>query len=74
MASRPGLHIHRLGQRGDVLDAFGHLRPAYGLEADECVLIRPDGYVGAILAFDAEGVAQLEAYLERVGLPSGAAV
>lgn len=74
VASRPGLHIHRLGQRGDVLDAFGHLRAAYGLEADECVLIRPDGYVGAILAFDAEGVAQLEAYLERVGLPSREAV
>jgi len=74
VASRPRLHIHRLGQRGDVLDAFGCVRAAYGLEADECVLIRPDGYVGAILALDAEGAAQLEAYLERVGLPSREAV
>lgn len=74
VASRPGLHIHRLGQRGDVLDAFGHVRAAYGLESGECILIRPDGYIGAILALDAEGVAQLEAYLERMGLPSREAV
>lgn len=69
VASRPGLHIHRLGQRGDVLDAFGCIRAAYGLEVNECVLIRPDGYVGTILALDVEGIAQLDAYLERVGLP-----
>nr|WP_314092346.1 FAD-dependent oxidoreductase [uncultured Shinella sp.] len=74
VASRPGLHIHRLGERGDVHDALGYVRAAYGLEADQCVLIRPDGYVGAILALDAEGVTQLEAYLGRVGLPSCEAV
>jgi len=70
VASRPGLHIHHLGESGDVLDAFGCVRDAYGLAPEECVLIRPDGYVGAILPLDVEGAAQLETYLGRVGLPS----
>ncbi|MBY3131238.1 FAD-dependent oxidoreductase [Rhizobium laguerreae] len=70
VASRPGLHIHHLGERGDVVDAFGCVRDAYGLAPDECLLIRPDGYVGAILTLDAEGSAQLETYLDLVGLPS----
>lgn len=69
VASRPGLHIHRLDQSGDVLDAFGCARNAYGLAPDECVLVRPDGYVGAILTLDGAGKAQLETYLDRVGLP-----
>ncbi|UXT23988.1 FAD-dependent oxidoreductase (plasmid) [Agrobacterium tumefaciens] len=68
VAPRSGLHIHRLGQRGDVLDSFGHVRDAYGLAPDECVLIRPDGYVGAILTLDVDGTPRLETYLERVGL------
>lgn len=70
VVSRPGLHIHQLGERGDILDAFGCVREAYGLAPDECVLIRPDGYVGAILTLDSEGTAQLETYLDGVGLPS----
>lgn len=70
VVSRPGLHIHKLGERGDILDAFGCVREAYGLAPDECVLIRPDGYVGAILTLNSEGTAQLETYLDRVGLPS----
>ncbi|MGJ7043680.1 hypothetical protein J2Y63_006966, partial [Shinella sp. BE166] len=70
VASRRGLHIHRTGQRGDVIDAFGCVRDAYGLAPDECVLIRPDGYVAAILILNAVGTAGLETYLDRVGLPS----
>lgn len=68
VAPRSGLHIHSVGQRGDLLDSFGHVRDAYGLAPDECVLIRPDGYVGAIVTLDADGTLQLETYLERVGL------
>lgn len=68
VAYRHGLHIHHLGEHGDILDAFGCVSDAYGLAPDECVLIRPDGYIGAILPLDAEGVAILENYLNRMGL------
>ncbi|MBM7324064.1 FAD-dependent oxidoreductase [Agrobacterium sp. S2] len=64
----PGLHIHHLGERGDVLDAFGCVHEVYGLSPGECVLIRPDGYIGAMLTLDAAGTAQLETYLTRMGL------
>ncbi|MDR6820778.1 2-polyprenyl-6-methoxyphenol hydroxylase-like FAD-dependent oxidoreductase [Neorhizobium sp. 2083] len=69
IASRPGLRIHHLGERGDILDVFGCVHDAYGLAPDECVLIRPDGYVGATLLLSAQGIAQLETYLDGVGLP-----
>lgn len=66
---RPGLHIHRIGVKGDILDTFGHIRGAYGLAMHECVLVRPDGYVGAILSLDTDGVECLDRYLNWVGLP-----
>jgi 2-polyprenyl-6-methoxyphenol hydroxylase-like FAD-dependent oxidoreductase len=67
---RPGLHVHHLGKHGDVIDARGHAREAYGLTPGACVLVRPDGYVGAILNLAAERIAQLENYLGRMGLLS----
>ncbi|MHC2259342.1 FAD-dependent oxidoreductase [Sinorhizobium meliloti] len=66
VAPRPGLHIYRLGTGGDVVDAWGHVREAYGLAPGECVLIRPDGYVGA--TFDADAIPRLEIYLSNVGV------
>jgi len=63
---RPGLHIHTFGLRGDLKDADGHFRNAYALAAGDWVLIRPDGYVGAIVS-SKEGPA-LETYLRSVGL------
>ena len=30
---RPGLHIHRIGDRGDIVDDGGHFRDAYGLSS-----------------------------------------
>ncbi|MBY5418903.1 FAD-binding protein (plasmid) [Rhizobium leguminosarum] len=63
---RPGLHIHRIGRRGDVIDEGGHFHDAYGLASGDWVLVRPDGYVGAIIA-SAHAWA-LEAYLANVGL------
>lgn len=65
---RPGLHVHRVGAQGDIIDTWGHVRDAYGLAPGEAVLIRPDGYVGAILILDAGRTAKLETYLTRVGL------
>ncbi|MGK3992759.1 FAD-dependent oxidoreductase [Sorangium sp. So ce1024] len=65
---RPGLHIHAIGPRGDIIDDGGHLRAAYGLSPGDWGLVRPDGYIGAIVS--SEQAPALEAYLARVGLPS----
>jgi 2-polyprenyl-6-methoxyphenol hydroxylase-like FAD-dependent oxidoreductase len=62
---RAGLHIHTFGDRGDLRDDGGHFRDAYALAVGDWVLVRPDGYVGAIVA--AAHVEVLEGYLQRVG-------
>ncbi|WP_438754474.1 FAD-dependent oxidoreductase [Pararhizobium sp. O133] len=63
---RPGLRIHHVGSQGDVIDQWGHIRDAYAMGAGECVLVRPDGYIGA--TFDATQTARMELYLDRIGL------
>lgn len=63
---RPGLRVHHVGPKGDVIDACGHIRDAYELAPGDCVLIRPDGYVGA--TFDADQSAKIEIYLARMGV------
>ncbi|MFK0161851.1 FAD-dependent oxidoreductase [Rhizobium sp. NPDC090279] len=63
---RAGLRIHAFGPSGDMVDAEDHLRDIYGLSAGEWVLVRPDGYIGAIAA--ADDVAMLEGYFAQVGL------
>ncbi|MCA0013084.1 FAD-dependent oxidoreductase [Mesorhizobium sp. B292B1B] len=68
VAPRQGLHVHYIGPQGDVIDAWGHLRDAYALAPGDCVLIRPDGYVGAIAILGADRTAELEIYLARMGL------
>lgn len=67
VAPRAGLHVHRIGDKGDIVDAFGHIREAYGLAPNEGALVRPDGYVAAILPLDLDGTARLEDYLSRNG-------
>ena len=66
IAARPGLRIHVVGPHGDIIDDGGHVRDAYGLSPGDWVLIRPDGYVGAIVA-GAE-VTALDPYLARAGV------
>jgi putative polyketide hydroxylase len=44
--ARPGLVAHVTGGSGELGDAEGTWRAAYGLEPDGAILIRPDGYVG----------------------------
>lgn len=66
LAPRPGLRLHHIGADGDIADAWGHVRKAYGLAPGECVLVRPDAYVGAV--FHADRAAELEPYLAQVGL------
>jgi 2-polyprenyl-6-methoxyphenol hydroxylase-like FAD-dependent oxidoreductase len=62
---RPGVHIHIVGAHGDVVDEWGHVRETYALSAGDWVCVRPDGYVGAIVA--SGELAALEAYLRGVG-------
>jgi 2-polyprenyl-6-methoxyphenol hydroxylase-like FAD-dependent oxidoreductase len=64
--ARAGLHIHTFGPRGDLVDAAEHVQNGYGLAPRDWVLVRPDGYVAAIVTSDQ--LAALERYLERVGL------
>jgi 2-polyprenyl-6-methoxyphenol hydroxylase-like FAD-dependent oxidoreductase len=64
--ARSGLHIHTVGAKGDIIDDAGHIRDVYGLATGDWVLVRPDGYIGAIVS-SAETPA-LNSYLDRVGL------
>jgi 2-polyprenyl-6-methoxyphenol hydroxylase-like FAD-dependent oxidoreductase len=63
---RAGLHIHTFGPRGDLVDAAAHVQNAYGLAPRDWVLVRPDGYLAAIVTSDQ--LAALERYLTNVGL------
>jgi 2-polyprenyl-6-methoxyphenol hydroxylase-like FAD-dependent oxidoreductase len=64
--SRPGLRIHTLGRRGDLIDDTNGFRETYGIASGDWVLVRPDRYVGAIVSSDRTDA--LLAYLQRVGL------
>jgi FAD binding domain len=63
---RPGLRIYIVGAHGDLIDDAGHFHDAYALSRGEWVLIRPDGYVGAIAGSD--NISALERYLAEVGM------
>lgn len=63
---RPGLHIHTFGPRGEIQDDQGHFYRAYEPAIGDWVLVRPDGYVGAIVATD--DLVALEGYLKQVGI------
>jgi len=65
--ARPGLHIHRVGEGGDIVDDGGHIQSSYGLSPGDWVLVRPDGYVGAIVS--SWQAPPSDAYLAGVGLP-----
>jgi 2-polyprenyl-6-methoxyphenol hydroxylase-like FAD-dependent oxidoreductase len=65
-APRPGLRVSIVGPHGDLVDNGGHFHDAYALSPGDWVLIRPDGYVGAIV--DSDNVSALERYLAEVGV------
>ena len=52
-----------------LVDEWGYLSDAYGLEPGDWVLVRPDGYVGAIVS--SGEIAALETYLQSMGLKRG---
>lgn len=60
------LHVHHVGPTGDVHDDEDTFRTAYAPRAGDAFLIRPDGYIGAIVGHD--GRAALETYLQAVGI------
>ncbi|MEO4001900.1 FAD-dependent oxidoreductase [Mesorhizobium sp. CAU 1732] len=70
---RNGLHIHQVGAGCELQDVGGHFRDAYELVSGEWVLVRPDGYVAAIVRPDEASALQTlfaEAGLTGVdGLP-----
>ncbi len=66
LARRAGLHIHRIGAKCELQDEDGQFRSAYAPSPGDWFLIRPDGYVGAILG--ADQLAEIEPYLAAVGL------
>ena len=47
--SAKGVHVHVIGLGGDLKDSYGQFAAVYGLSPGDWLLIRPDGYVGAIL-------------------------
>lgn len=61
---RPGVLSHRVG--GDLLDADRHVHDAYDVQDVAAVLVRPDGYIGAITSQQAD----LAAYADHV-MPAG---
>jgi 2-polyprenyl-6-methoxyphenol hydroxylase-like FAD-dependent oxidoreductase len=63
---RRNLHMHRIGERGDLVDSAGAFAAAYGVAHGDWVLVRPDGYVGAILPASCRQ--DLERYMQTVGL------
>jgi hypothetical protein len=63
---RRGLHIHQVGAGRELQDVGGHFRDAYGLASGEWVLVRPDGYIAAIMAADATAI--LQRFFAEVGL------
>jgi 2-polyprenyl-6-methoxyphenol hydroxylase-like FAD-dependent oxidoreductase len=67
-APRPGLRVHTIGADGEFQDPDDALATTYGLADGELVLIRPDGYVAAIVA--ATDSVRLEAFLAEAGLPA----
>lgn len=64
--ARPGLRIHIIGEKGDIIDDAGDFHEAYTLASGDWVLVRPDGYVAAIVA--SSDLDSLEHYLKLQGL------
>ncbi|WP_218671253.1 hypothetical protein [Microbispora sp. GKU 823] len=58
--ARRDVHVHTIGERGDIVDTGGHVRDGYGLTPGQWVLVRPDGYVAAVTA----DLNVIDAYLE----------
>lgn len=63
---RAGLQVHYIGAHAERVDELGQFQDAYALAVGEWVLVRPDGYIGALGA--SADLERLEGYLLQVGL------
>jgi 2-polyprenyl-6-methoxyphenol hydroxylase-like FAD-dependent oxidoreductase len=63
---RKNLHIHRIAADGDLADEQQIFSRTYSVTKGDWVLIRPDGYIGAMIG--PQGLSSLEDYFEDVGL------
>jgi 2-polyprenyl-6-methoxyphenol hydroxylase-like FAD-dependent oxidoreductase len=64
---KAGLQIYRIGgEHGEIRDTEATIAGAYGLNKGDLMLIRPDGYIGAIVSSDHMG--DLKNYFKKVGL------
>lgn len=61
---RRDVRVVVVGDGGDIVDDGGHIAAAYGLPQGAWALIRPDGYVAAVVT--GHGLTQLSTYLDRV--------
>jgi len=61
--SHGGLQVHLISPTDELRDTDGHVADAYGLAPGEWVLVRPDGYVAAVLP--SEHMNALDTHLER---------
>jgi 2-polyprenyl-6-methoxyphenol hydroxylase-like FAD-dependent oxidoreductase len=66
VSPRAHLHIHYIGPDREFTDAPGHMADAYGVQPGDWILVRPDGYVGAIVSSDE--IVALNSYMASVGL------
>lgn len=57
---RAGLRIHTVGSGGDLADDSGHFQNAYAASPGDWVLVRPDGYIGALVT--SQEISALENY------------
>ena len=64
MPAHRNVQAHVIAPTADLRDEYGQFRDAYALQAGDWVLVRPDGYIGAIVA--SGGVDALARYLARV--------
>ena len=63
-AAGPRLHVHRIGVDGEFRDPEDHLGRTYGMAEGDLLLVRPDGYVGALVSAAEAG--KLADYLASV--------
>lgn len=63
---RAGLRVHTFGVRGDLVDDAGHFDAAYAPSPGDWFLVRPDGYIGAVVS--TAHLDALEKYLRHVAL------
>ena len=66
ISPRPNLHIHTIGTQAELDDDAGHFAAAYAPSPGDWFVIRPDGYIGAIIGASEAGV--IDSYLADVGV------